>query len=596
MSQRTSRALIPGLLLAVLLPLLAACSGSPAAALPGAATSAPSALPPTAATAGAVSTSPTIIPPTPAATTAAIATAAPQVLRIGSNAITGWPENLDPQKAGNVGESAVLMLNYEGLTRLDAHLAVVPGAAERWEYNPDATRVTFTLRPGLTYSDGSPITSHDFRYAVERIIDPRSPGFYQTALSTLEGAAAVVDTQVPTETAQLDARLQALGIETPDDRTISFRFTQPTPSFHAQIAGPLSGPVKQDLVAHGDLWFTDPANQLGNGPFQITAIDRAQSRITLRANPHYWQGRPKIDEVQLHFIPDPTVALQAYKSGELDMIAPDANDVSAILADPTLQAEYVEQPGSCVFTQSFNVQRPPFNVREVREAFAYAFDRDAFLRDAYQGVALKNQSWIPQGYPGYDPNDQPFAFDLPKARQLLAQAGYPDGKGFPEVTYTYATDNPADKARVEYFAQMMRQNLGVVIRPDPVDSATLNSLYGNPDTLPPLSEGGWCGGVDQHDWLSLVWHSRDAYAQAFGYHNAALDQILDTADRTTDPATRGDLYAQAQHTLVDDLPALFYRSTKNLFLVKPYVKGLSYTPQDVFGGEVTGFLTVSIDR
>jgi oligopeptide transport system substrate-binding protein len=173
------------LLFALIVPILAACGGgttTPAAPTAGAAAEAPTAAAaPTAA-------------PAEAATAAPAPTAAGNVLRVAEST---WPEALAPQKASFVHEIAVLQLNYEGLTRYDKDLKTVPAAAESWEYNKDGTEITFKLRDGLKYSDGSPLTANDFVQAVYRTLDPHNPGDYQTSINMIKGADAIINTEIP---------------------------------------------------------------------------------------------------------------------------------------------------------------------------------------------------------------------------------------------------------------------------------------------------------------------------------------------------------------------------------------------------------------
>lgn len=329
-----------------------------------------------------------------------------------------WPDSLAPQKIAFINAIAVTQMNYEGLTRFDAELQTVPAAAERWEYNDDASSITFHLRPDLTYSDGSPLTAQDFADAVRRTLDPRDPGDYQTSLRMIEGADAVMGAAIPTDTEKLPALFDALGVEVPDERTITFDFVQPTPYFHTLAGIWVMFPTKQALIdAGGEAWYEDPANHVGNGPWQITTIDRANNLIEFEPNARYWAGPPKLDGVQFRYVDDAAVALQAYKRGELDIIHPDADDVPTLQADATLGSELHMDPGSCTFVVFLNHDRPPFDEKGVREAFAYAFDRDSYNRDAYKDTYVSTLTWIPPGFPGHDPAEARYAFDADLAAE-----------------------------------------------------------------------------------------------------------------------------------------------------------------------------------
>src|SRR5262245_3834629 len=471
--------LLVALLLALILPILAACGGGqPAANAPAAtpapvanapeATQAPAAAPATAAPAAAA-------PATPEPAAAAPTTGSGQ-LRIATSLGT-WPDTIAPQKSSFANEIAVLLLNYEGLTRFDKDLKTVPAAAESWEYNQDATQITFHLRDGLKYSDGTPLTAQDFVNAVYRTLDPHDPGDYQTSLNMIKGAEAIINTEVPTDESKLADLNKALGVKATDDKTLVFDLIQPTPYFHTLAGIWVMFPAKQELIDKGgEQWYEDPANQIGNGPFQVASIDKASNLITFKANQNYWAGKPKLDTVEFTYIQDLSVALQAYKSNEVDIIVPDPNDVPTIKADPVLGPEYKEYAGACTRTITFNLTKPPFDNKKVREAFAYAFDREAYVRDALKDTDIPTLTWIPTGYPGHDPSEKRYSLDPAKAKQMLADAGYPEGKGLPEIKYAYNSNNPANQPRAEYVAQMYQKNLGVTVIPDPVEGTTLVNM------------------------------------------------------------------------------------------------------------------------
>jgi oligopeptide transport system substrate-binding protein len=592
-------------LLALLLPILAACGGgqpaAPPTAPPAQATAAPAAPAATAAPAAEPTAAPAE-PPTAAPAeqpTAAQDTSSGKAGGILRAAEATWPDTLAPQKSSFSGEITVEVLNYEGLTRFDKDLKTIPAAAEKWEYNKDATQITFHLRDGLKYSDGSPLTADAFVKAVWRTIDPRNPGDYQASLSMIKGADAVIGTEIPTDEAKLPDLFNAVGAKATDEKTIVFDLTQPTPYFHTLAALWMFYPAKQELIDQGgETWYEDAANQIGNGPFQITKIDKSSNVIEFKANENYWAGRPKLDGVQYKYITDLAVALQAYKNDEIDMFAPDPNDVPTIKADAVLGPQYKEYPGACTYSITFNLTKKPFDNQKVREAFAYALDREAYLHDALKDTQIKTLTWIPPGYPGYDKSETRFDLDPAKAKQLLAEAGYPDGKGLPEIKWAYGSSNPANQARIEYLVNMYQKNLGITITPDPVENTTLTSLTKDVATYPQMYTGGWCADYpDQQDWLSVYWHSSTNFAKNTGYKNAEADKLMEQADVELDPAKRADLYDQAQKLIIGDVGQIIRSNLKNTFLIKPYVKDMDFTPQDSNEpGVITGLMNVTLDK
>lgn len=582
------------LLLALIVPIIAACGGgTPAGTAPTSGPGAPAAGG-QATAAPAAGGEATAAPATGGETTGGAGDNVLRVVPRGGN----WPDTLDPQKAQVSNEIAVLIMAYEGLTRFDKDLNTVPAAAESWEYSPDGKSITFKLREGLKYSDGAPLVAQDFVNAAYRLLDPTAPGDYQTILSMIEGADAIINTAVPTDTAKLPQLKEALGARAVDERTLTFNLTQPTPYFHTLAALWVLYPAKQELVEQGgDVWWESAEYQVGNGPFKFTSIDRSANLMTFAPNENYWAGRPKLDGIEFHFISDPAVALQAYRSGEIDMFQPDPNDVPTIKADPELGPEYYEAPGACTESYELNVTKAPFDNKLVRQAFATGFDRDAYIRDALKDTSVKTLTWIPPGLPGYEETDA-FDYNPERAKQLLAEAGFPNGEGLPEVRWAYNSSNPANQARAEYIVQMYQQSLGITIVPDPIEGTTLNNLRKTVENHPQIMSGGWCSDYpDPQNWLSVFWHSDTNFAQTIGYANPQVDELIEQADVELDADKRMELYKEAQRLVIDDQPYIMRSNSKNFFMIKGYVQGIENSTQDSdIPGMMTSLFNVTVER
>src|SRR5215217_8802035 len=262
-----------------------------------------------------------------------------------------YPDVVDPQKSSTTPEIDILQLVYEGLTRLDTNQETVPGAAESWEYSDDGTQITFHLRPDLTYSDGSPLTAENFRYAVERTCDPETAGEYQYLLfeikdcTELAGLAADADGNPKDYTPEeYDAAKGALGAKSIDELTLRLDLTNPAPYFHTVAALWVFYPVKKEIVQEDpDNWWQSAENHIGNGPFTIAGIDEDQ-RWTFAANENYWEGRPKLDGIEYRYIEDAAVALEAFRSGDLDIAYLEPPQIPEVKDDPELSKQFVTYP------------------------------------------------------------------------------------------------------------------------------------------------------------------------------------------------------------------------------------------------------------
>lgn len=516
-----------------------------------------------------------------------------------------YGETIDPQKSSFSPEIAFLVTNYEGLTRPDSDLQVSPAAAERWEPNADGSVWTFTLRGGLTYSDGSPLTAERFRYAVERTCDPNTAGDYQYVLFDIVGCAEFAslysaDAATPIaegDTAAYETAKEALGVEVIDDRTLEITLNGPAPYFPSIAGLWVFFPAKQELIEEGgEDWWTDPANHVGNGPFQVTQMEEEQL-ITFGANENYWAGRPALDGIELVFVPDSSVALEAYRAGDLDIMQPDPSQYPAVESDPMLSQELVEYGGANSFMYTFNLTMEPFTDLKVREAFAYGFDRQTFCDVIVNGDCVPVLSWVPQGVPGAIETDM-YAFDAERARQALAESSYGGAENLPEITYSFDSTIPEERPRAEWIASNYRDVLGVEITLEPVDSQTLIARWSDPENYPHFSGLGWIQDYpDPQNWLSLIWTCEGIFAVPAGYCNEEFDELAAQADRELEMTDRQPLYEEASRLLLADVPVVFAFSQANVFLIKPEVTGYDMTPLDVeWPGQFTSLVEIDVNR
>ncbi|MCS7255623.1 MAG: peptide ABC transporter substrate-binding protein [Thermomicrobium sp.] len=566
-------------LLVLALPVLAACARSQATPTP-----VPSGVTPQAGETPQAGQ-------TPAA--AVTTTGGEKILRIHEYT---YPDVFDPQKSSFSNEIAVLHMNYEGLTRLDQNLNTVPAAAESWEFNQDGTVVTFHLRAGLKYSDGTPLTAERFRYAVERTCDPKTAGEYQSILFDIVGCQEFAETD-PNDQAAYQAARQKLGVEAPDDRTLIVRLTHPAPYFPTIASLWVFYPARKELIEQGgENWWKDPKLQIGNGPFQMVEVVEDQ-RIRFVANPNYWEGKPKLDGVEIVYQKESSVALEAYKAGQIDMFSPDPSQLPAIKSDPELSKQLVTYPAATTIQLSFNLTKEPFTDKKVREAFAYAFDRKTFCEQIRNGDCTPTLEWIPPGIPGHIGTDK-YGFDPAKAKQALAESSYGGPDKLPEIKLTYNSDDPAARPRMEWIAGQYRDILGVNITLEPVDGKTLVAMRKDPSTYPQMTLAGWIQDYpDPQNWLSVYWKCDATFAQRFGYCNQEFDRIVTQADQELDQQKRIELYKQAHLILIDDAPGPFLYNPLNIWLVKPYVTGYNPTPSDdAFPGEFASLMTLDIQK
>jgi len=486
------------------------------------------------------------------------------------------PDNIDPQQASFVTEISFIMRVYEGLMTFNDQLTPVPGAAEKYDVSSDGKTYTFTLRQGLKYSDGQPLTAANFEYAWKRLCDPSLAGEYAFTGYVIVGCEEYNTADPKKLSAQeLQALRDKVGVKATGDNTLQISLKDPAPYFLSIAALWVGVPTREDLVkAGGDSWTTDPTGKyyIGNGPYKMTVFQPKQ-HYAFVPNPNYRLGAPKVG-FDLRVINDSAVQFAAYKNGELDAYGVAPEDLQSIQNDPTLSKELVRNPGTCTFYIGFNTQKAPFDNVKVRQAFAQAFDRKSYIQNILKGLGSVAYSFIPPGQPGYDPSIKQWEFNADAAKKALADAGFPDGKGLPDITMTFSS-SPRNQTRFEFLQAQFKDNLGINVKLDPVDPKTYTSLVKKPETTPQLFFLGWCQDYpDPQDWLTTVFDSRSTVTHV-GWKNDEFDKLVRQADIEPDRTKRFQLYKQAQQILVQEAPVAFFYYDEADTLVKPYVANVN---------------------
>lgn len=527
-----------------------------------------------------------------------------------------YPDTIDPQKSSFVNEIAHLKMIYEGLTCLNGKLETVPGSAEKWAYNGDATELTFTLRKGLKYSDGTPLNAKRFEYSILRNIDPATAGEYAGITDEITGApewrGADVAKATPEELKKLkdavgvkalDSKGTACtGYDQADCTTLKLTLSKPAPYFHTVMGLWVTFPAKEELITKGgETWWNDAQYHIGNGPMILKSLE-PNTKGVFEPNPYYWRGAAKVG-IEFRYVVDTAVSFQAYKNNEFDVIPLGAEDLATVKADPTLSKEAQIYPGSCTYSLNMHELKEPFTDKAVREAFAYSFDRKGWVKDVLKDLGAPALSWIPPGFPGYDASEDRFQYDPAKTKSLLEAAGYKieggqltkGGTAVP-ITLTFS-DTPRNRTRNEWIAGKWKADLALDVKLNPVEATTYTALTKDVNTAPQLFILGWCADYpDPQNWLSVYFKSTSSFAQRFAYKSEAFDKLVDQADVELDAAKRADLYAQAQKLIISDVAGVMVWNNVNSYLVKPTVKGIVQTPQDSgWPGDIDP-LTITLEK
>lgn len=456
------------------------------------------------------------------------------------------PATLDPARAADAVSTTVIYQVFEGLTRRSPR-GVEPGLAVRWEVAPDGRRYVFHLREAY-WSDGVPVTAGDFEYAWKRALDPVTDSPYASLLYFLKGG----EEYHRAARGRREELRAAVGVRALDDRTLEVELREPAPFFPELVSTFPYLPVPRHKVEQDrDGWWRDPRRFAGSGPFRPQEWGRG--RLVLVKNELYWDRRSVVlREVTCTAVADPEAAVSAFEAGEVDVGMPRQVPLGEVAR---LQAagQVRQAPLYATYFLAFNVTRPPFQDPRVRRAFSLAIDRRALVAEVLQGLPQPALALVPPG--GGQPDfraeggDYLRDGDLETARQLLAQAGYPEGRGFPRVTLLYNTDGEQQKI-MEALARRWREGLGVEVQ---LAGADWDGYWARREAGDfHLVRVGWVGEyADPAAFLGLF---RSADPRNFArWRSAAYDALLDQAAGLP-PEPRREALHRAEALLMQESP------------------------------------------
>ena len=450
-----------------------------------------------------------------------------------------------------------------------------PAAADSWELSEDGRTWTFHLRQDAKWSDGVPVTADDWVYSFRRYLNPEMANVYAWFLFDLENGEAYNKGEVDVE---------ELGVKKIDDHTFSITTSVPIPYYMFKINWH-AAPVPRHMVEeHGDDWANDPATAPSNGPYRIAEWNRGKN-VIFTPNPHYTGRFPATFEQLIQVIIPEVGAprLQMYQAGDIDGgVGVTGDDLVQVLADPQLSKEaYISVMNRGVYIY-MNQRTPPFDNILVRQAFAHAVDRTALCDSVMRGTCIPAHGFLPKDFP-CERNDDPELiafqnFDPEVAADLLAQAGYPGGEGFPELTI-YTKEGEFIR-EAEAIQRMLADNLGVKITPQNVERALYVDQMRNGELKVALNR--W--GADFIDPSNFVdWWDDPAASYFTGWTDEEYRNLIDTARPMAMSTERCDLYHGALKILARDAIGVFVMNPVQAVLYKDYVAGLTLTDDGTLG-------------
>jgi oligopeptide transport system substrate-binding protein len=470
------------------------------------------------------------------------------------------PVSLDPARAGDDVTTFLIGQLMDGLVELDEAWGIIPSLAARWVVSSDGRCYTFYLRQGWSWSDGRPVTAHDFVYAWKRNLGMTSEAPAALLLYVVQGAQAYAEGRAPAD---------AVGVRALDERTLEVWLERPAGYFPQLLTHPVTFPLPQWVVEGEQQPWTAAGSYVCNGAFRLETWNPGQ-RMVLARNPTYrGLGRGNAARVEAPIVRDHEALLTAFDAGELD-------GISLLLARPSqvagLRARYRRRltvaPYLSTFYLGFNCSRPPFDDASVRAAFVCAIDRAGLL----VRVDIRQPppgGFLPPGMPGHIPVLGP-SFDPERARQLLADSGYGEVEGLPEVELAYMA-GPGEDPVTSYLVRGWKEVLGVEVRP--LGLAWDEFLRRRDADPPALSVSGWSADYpDPDNLLRVLFHSREGL-NAIRWRSGDFDVLTEKAAVAADRKTRLELYQRADRILVEEQAAvapLWYGENRQL--LQPYVR------------------------
>lgn len=559
-------------------------------------------------------------------------------------------ESFDPAVVTGQPEGRIIWAVYEGLVKLDPKDRLpIPGMAESWEISEDGLTYTFRLREGAHWTNGDPVTAHDFVYSMRRFLDPLTLAEYayqawylknaqrysQAARGVEPGDRVEVELYEPAEGALPFARGNVLrgellrieedqgvsdevladaeeyvkhrtfvvdvggeeqryrvaseretflsarackqllldfaqvGVRAIDDLTLEMTLESPTP-YWLKLTGfyPLFPVNRRCVETHGPHQWTKPENLVTNGPYAIE-LHRIRDRIRLRKNPEYWDAaNVALETIDILAVQSLTTSFNLYETGKVDWIT----KVTPIIAKELLEADpprddFNPAPQFGSYFYGFNTTRKPLDDVRVRRALVLALDRTEIIATACS-VEVAARTFTPPGLPDYEAPECDDT-NLDEARRLLAEAGYPDGAGFPKIEILYNFEEQ-HQTIAELIRKQWRRGLGI-------DVATRNEEWGTYLSSQrqlkfDVVRRAWIGDyLDPNTMLDLF--VTDGGNNNTGWSNAEYDRLIHDASQTVDPEERLALLRRAEEILLSELPVMpiFYYSSRSL--VKPHVRG-----------------------
>jgi oligopeptide transport system substrate-binding protein len=469
------------------------------------------------------------------------------------------PPTLDPVQVTSTYAVSVVQQLFDGLVQFDADLNVIPALAKSWSASRDGLTWTFHLRPGVRFHHGREVTAEDVVYSFTRLLDPAVDSPRSWLFERVQGARAF----------QAGQAERVEGLQVLDPYTLHITLSQPYAPFITMLGMAQAKIVPREEVARLGAHFGRAP--VGTGPFRFGSWESGQ-QIILAANETYFEGRPFLDHLHYRIFPagDHQAIFAAFATGQLEEAPIPAPERQRLQNEQ--RYHFLRKPLLATLFLWLNTHEAPLNNVKVRQAINYAINRPAINTTIRQDRFVQAQGILPAGMPGYNPELESYDYNEARARQLLAEAGYPEGQGLPTLELWSSVASPTARAEHEAIQRDL-QKIGIpVVLHTSENWQQFTELLGQRPRA--MYRYAWFADFpDPDNYLFSLFYSQSANNFA-NYNNPQVDSLLHQAQRETDGLKRVQLYRRAETLITADAPTvnLVYYTFERLF--QPYVQGI----------------------
>jgi oligopeptide transport system substrate-binding protein len=472
------------------------------------------------------------------------------------------PTTLDPGQVQDGPTIEFLMHVFNGLVQWTPQSKIAPALAEKWEITNGGRTYVFHLRSGVKFHNGRELAAEDVVYSLTRSVDPKLAA--PVALVYLGDIVGAKEFR--------DGKAQSVkGLEAPDPKTVKITIDQPKAYFLSKLTYPTGYVVcKEAIEAEGGV--INEKSMIGTGSFKLAEYRRGD-RIVLDANPDFFEGAPKLARVERRILLDVGTRHDKFEAGELDIADISMAMYRADKNNPQLAPLIHQFQRPSIFYMALNQRSfPPFKDKRVRHAFAHAVNKEEIVRTVHEGVVPQAHGIIPPGVPGFREDFQGLPYDPEKAKKLLAEAGYPNGQGFPPLKLAFRASVEDIKNTCVAIAADLEKNLGIKVDLDETEWATFLKKRNTGEM--PFYFLRWAADyLDPQNFLSTML-TTGSPENTLGYSNPEFDRLCWAADLMQDPAKRMATYHKAEELVIDDAPWVPIYYQKEVELWNPRLRGV----------------------